>query len=143
MTHDSPVWRRGWRTALYLVGFHATRASERALAFAVGQAMRQGAEVLVVVADLDPAMWPTQERARRLEVAALRATVEAAFSGTDVPCRILLTTGRPVQALRDRAREHRADLIVVGANSRARKAFLRRIGSALADRAPAPVVVVH
>jgi hypothetical protein len=69
------AWCEDQRNTLYLVGFRATRASERALAYAAGQAMRHGAELLVVVADLDPALWPTQERARRLEVAALRARV--------------------------------------------------------------------
>jgi nucleotide-binding universal stress UspA family protein len=128
---------------LYLVGFHGSRAGERALAYAIGQAARTRAELLVVVADLDPALWPTQERARRLEVAALLARVESVAAGTDVRWRLLTTSASPVRALREEAREYRADLIVVGANSRGRRGIFRHLGSRLADWAPAPVLVVR
>lgn len=134
---------RSAHASLYLVGFHGSPAGERALAYAVGQAKRHAAELVIVVADVDLALWPHQERARRLHIITLRARVETLLKGTGLSWTIRLSSRAPVTALRDEAREQQADLIVVGAGRRRRLGLSRQVGGRLAAWAPAPVLVVH
>ncbi|MFI9272142.1 universal stress protein [Kitasatospora sp. NPDC052896] len=128
---------------LVLVGFNGSPRGERALAYAAGHAARTGAELLLLAADEDPALWPTHARQRDQRLRTLVGRAEAALAGLDVNWRMRISGAAPSAALRESAREYRADLIVVGASTtRWRRLLSRQVGATLARDAPAPLLVV-
>ncbi|MDH6108435.1 nucleotide-binding universal stress UspA family protein [Kitasatospora sp. MAP12-15] len=128
---------------LVLVGFNGSPRGDRALAYAAGHAARTGADLLLLAADEDPALWPTHVRRRDQRVQALLRQAEAVLAGLDVRWRMQISDAAPSAALRDCARRCHADLIVVGASTaRWRRLLSHRVGAALARDAPAPILVV-
>jgi nucleotide-binding universal stress UspA family protein len=145
------------RTGSVVVGVDGSEGSRAALAAAVDEAVRMGADVDVVAAyvptdywtDLTAVVVPAEEeirsdldqRTRRLveEVLAHRREQEGALPAV----RTEVHVGSAADVLIDRART--ADLLVVG--SRGRGAFrgllLGSIALRCAMRAPCPVMVVH
>jgi nucleotide-binding universal stress UspA family protein len=90
---------------------------------------------------LDPdVVLPTEGTARAyLDIAA------AQLRAADVPVAALIRTGPAAATIVDEAREHRADLIILGANIRPflRSVVIGSVADAVARTAPCPVLLVR
>jgi nucleotide-binding universal stress UspA family protein len=138
---DQPVPAE-YRT-LVLVGFNGSPRGDRALAYAAGHAARTGADLLLVLAGEDPALWPTQAVHRDRRIRALLAHAEALLANLEVHWRMQISEASPSTALRKTAQQHHADLIVVGASApRWHRLLTDRVGTALARDAASPLLVV-
>ncbi len=133
-----------------VVGVDGSETSQRALAFAVEEAKRRGAELEAVIAyrwvayypGLEFAMVPPQSRAK-VEVEALAVLLEAvAHLPADQQPETVAVEGSASSALLERAEG--ADLLVVG--SRGHGGFtgllLGSTSHQVVSHAPCPVVVV-
>ena len=156
VVHSSAVDTRP--SARVLVGVDGSSSSGAALAMALDEAVRMGAEVQVVATfveadcwtDLDDIVIPGPEQMRsELEQRTRRLVDEMLGERRDHGkwCEVVIRTevveGSAAEVLIDRARS--ADLLVVG--SRGRGAFrgllLGSVALRCAMHAPCPVMVVH
>jgi nucleotide-binding universal stress UspA family protein len=133
-----------------VIGYDDTEASQRALARAIELAKAFGAKLLVTsvapilegagrsAGPLDPTDMPERHRAE-LEQAQTQATDAGLAS------QLVLAVGHPAEAIVEVAREHSADLIVVGTRE---LGFVQRMlgqstSEAVAHRARCDVMIVH
>ncbi|MCQ4044764.1 universal stress protein [Streptantibioticus rubrisoli] len=127
---------------LILVGYNGTPHGDRALAYAVGQATRMGAELLLMVAGEDPALWPTHAARRTRRIRALLARAEEQLAGLGTRWRLGISDAEPTQALSDSAHRYHADLIVVGSSGKGwHRLFSDRVGCSLARTTHTPFLI--
>ncbi|WP_217913478.1 universal stress protein [Miltoncostaea marina] len=131
MLHDAPVSvlvaRRPFEPdrfpATIVAGVDGSPASRRALAVAAALRERAGGRLTVVAAGRDA------------------APAEDALEGLAAPHGMVVSTGRPVEALVDAART--ADLLVVGSRGLRGATALGSVSERVAHRAPSSVLVVR
>ncbi len=128
---------------LILVGYNGTAPGDRALAYAVGQAARMGAELLLMVAGEDPGLWPTHAARRTRRIRALLTRAEEQLAGRETRWRLGISDAEPTQALSDSAHRYQADLIVVGSSKKGwHRLFSDRVGCSLARTTRTPVLII-
>lgn len=141
--HESPVDG----PSVVLAAIDGTDPSMRAAAYAIGLARRSGSRLLGVFvrgADATPSALAT---AALLECEAetaegiKRAAAERART-LGVPITVLEREGEPCREILRAAREHRADLIVVGASEGLAHRVAGSLGVRLARARKYPVLVV-
>jgi nucleotide-binding universal stress UspA family protein len=83
--------------------------------------------------------------AERHRVEKLLATIAATACAAQVPCSTVVADGFPVEQICRIAREHDAQLIVVGSHGwgAARRLFSGSVSTGLVHSAPRPVLVVR
>jgi nucleotide-binding universal stress UspA family protein len=143
-----------------VVGVDGSDSARAALAWALGEAARRGAEVHVLSAvpvdfywddrylradgGEDRVLADTESRARALIEDVRRDPAVASVAGSSgVPVDVDVIAGSPAEFLIDRA--ERADLLVVGSRGRGavRSTILGSVALHCVTHAPCPVVVVH
>lgn len=135
-------------TNTVLVGVDGSAAAEAALLWAVDEADRRDAELLVVHAWEYPygselASATVLDLTRVDAALVLDAAVERCRERGRGPVRGELVEGQPAQAIVDRA--GRADLVVVGSRGRGgfRSLLFGSVAHRVAEHSPCPVVVVR
>jgi nucleotide-binding universal stress UspA family protein len=132
-----------------MVGVDGSRSSERAGAFAVGMARRQGSQLVVVFVQRSSAfasMSPTVAAAARVamdELAAeLRRDVRRTADELGVPIAFVTGQGDPLTVLSETADRAKADSVVVGASMRVGHRFVGSMANRLVRLGRWPVIVV-
>ena len=141
-----------------VVGVDGSDGARAALAWALAEAVRRGAEVDVLSAvpvdfywddaylradgGVDRVRADTETRARAL-IEEVRRDPAVASVAAGVPVDVVVVAGPPAEFLVDRAEG--ADLLVVGSRGRgaARSTLLGSVALHCVTHAPCPVVVVH
>jgi nucleotide-binding universal stress UspA family protein len=142
------------RTIFYATDF--SPASEPALDAAVGLAQQYGAQVWVVHA-MEPVHYVTGEEFAAAELYAkieeaternAAASIEklvARLRGLGVNAESLLLKGSPAEQVVNAAKEHHADLIVIGTHGRTglSKLFMGSVAGRIVSAAECPVLTVR
>lgn len=135
--------------SVVVVGFDGSPSSVRAGAYAAGVARREGARLVVVHVENPPVTallapgqpWPVQETMAQ-QTADLRSQVADAAAHTGVRAEFVAVRGEPFGQLCRLATQLRADLVVVGASTRAGHRLVGALGNRLVRCGRWPVVVV-
>jgi nucleotide-binding universal stress UspA family protein len=147
---DRLVFERGTDgPRVIVVGIDGTRTSVHAAAYAVGLARRQRCRLIVVfvapvsalAAIAGDAAAAIAETTNELS-AELRDVVRRAAEELGVPTTYVIRRGDPFVELRDTANAVRADMVVVGASSKAGHRFVGSVAVRLVRLGRWPVVVV-
>ncbi|GAA1903884.1 universal stress protein [Streptomyces sodiiphilus] len=143
-TAQDPAFRHG-----VVVGFDGSTTSERALAYAIGMALRSGSGLIIVhVANrLPTTVWAGCEPPALVDVPDHRTEVlglelACAEHLADVPWVLLERGGDICHELEDVGREYAADAIVVGSTHGLLGRFFGSVSGRLARRAQRPVIVI-
>ncbi|WP_165987326.1 universal stress protein [Streptomyces sp. YIM 98790] len=141
---QDPVFRHG-----IVVGFDGSTSAERALAYAVGMAVRAGCGLIIVhVANrLPTTVWAGCEPPALIDVPDHRTEVlglELACADylADVPWVLLERGGDICHELEEVGREYAADAIVVGTTQGLLGRLFGTVSGRLVRRAQRPVVVI-
>ena len=141
--------------AVILVGVDDSVTSLRAAAYAAGLARRQGARLVCVYVEQYSAMYGAaagagagagaiaeQERAINETAEDLRRQAEEGAARLGVPVTFITAIGDPYHELRRVADEVRADLVVVGASTKAGHRLIGSLAVRLVKTGRWPVTVV-
>ena len=122
--------------------------SLRAVAYAVGLARRQGAELVVVfvvagsaMAGLVPSAGPVINEAEHQIADELRAQIEEAARRTGLLARFIETSGDPTTSIKRICEKVLADAVVVGASTSAGHRIVGSVGVRLVRAGKWPVIV--
>lgn len=136
-------------TAVIVVGFDGSQASEHALIYAAGVSRRIHGSLVVVYVAPNPLVLGSEWFGDQLSSAWLADAgtgvcrhVEDTLQGTATKWQFLLTQGEPATVLKQVVEQHRADMLIVGRSRSPVRHVLGSVPGRLARHATCPITVV-
>ena len=136
-------------SAVIVVGFDGSEASEHALVYAAGVSRRIHGSLLVVYAAPNPLVLGSEWFGDQLSSACLaddgavvRTHAEDNLSGTTSRWQFVLAQGEPATVLKQLVHQHRGDMLIVGQSRSPARHVLGSVPGRLARHSSCPITVV-